>query len=90
MDQIFTERDARISIPESKEHPFFAGIKWDTLNEQSPPFIPEIDDPYDTAYFPNAKPVDAIELEDSRLDDGYEDEAPKAQTSREQRVHRHH
>ncbi|KAG4304232.1 hypothetical protein PORY_002413 [Pneumocystis oryctolagi] len=36
---------------EIKAHPWFRNINWDSLHEQTPPFIPEIKDLTDTKYF---------------------------------------
>ncbi len=37
---------------EIKSHPFFKGIDWDNIrNTLKPPFIPELDNDYDTRYF---------------------------------------
>ena len=37
---------------EIKSHPFFKGIDWDNIkNTMKPPFIPEIENDYDTKYF---------------------------------------
>lgn len=33
------------------KHPFFASIEWETLKQQEPYWIPQIDDPTDTSYF---------------------------------------
>ncbi|OQS04469.1 kinase, partial [Thraustotheca clavata] len=45
----------RMGWSELTVHPFFAehGINWDTLLDTSPPFVPTLDDPYDTSYFNN-------------------------------------
>ena len=36
---------------EVKNHPFFKGVKWNSLREDEPPFIPEIENVLDTQYF---------------------------------------
>lgn len=36
---------------EVKDHPFFAGIDWDSILTQEPPFIPKLEDPESTVYF---------------------------------------
>ena len=37
---------------EIKSHPFFKGIDWDNIrNTMKPPFIPDIENDYDTKYF---------------------------------------
>jgi hypothetical protein len=41
----------REGIAEFKEHPFFAGIAWDTLHDSKPPYIPKITSPTDTSNF---------------------------------------
>lgn len=44
------ERLGTNGADEVKRHPFFAGINWDTLLTQEPPFVPEAD-PESTVYF---------------------------------------
>ncbi|XP_030625511.1 serine/threonine-protein kinase greatwall [Chanos chanos] len=41
----------RAGLKELKEHPFFAGLEWDNLQNQSMPFIPQPDNEMDTSYF---------------------------------------
>ena len=37
---------------EIKSHPFFKGVDWDNIrNNMKPPFIPDIENDYDTKYF---------------------------------------
>ena len=36
---------------EIKAHPFFKGINWMKIKEMKPPFIPKLDNDYDTKYF---------------------------------------
>ena len=36
---------------EIKNHPFFKGFDWDNIRSLKPPFIPELDNEYDTKYF---------------------------------------
>ena len=36
---------------EIKKHPFFKDIDWDNIRNLKPPFIPEIENEYDTKYF---------------------------------------
>ncbi|EQC41486.1 AGC protein kinase [Saprolegnia diclina VS20] len=47
--------EKRMGWDELRAHPFFVehDINWDTLLETSPPFVPTLDDPYDTSYFNN-------------------------------------
>lgn len=44
-------------IDEIKKHPFFAGIDWDKIMEEEPPFVPGGRD-IDTEYFPKANEND--------------------------------
>jgi serine/threonine protein kinase len=53
---------------EVKDHPFFTGIKWDRLDETTPPFIPEVDNEIDTTFFTDSKKFDMKELEDIQND----------------------
>ncbi|KAG5448738.1 Serine/threonine-protein kinase mrck-1 [Clonorchis sinensis] len=36
---------------EFKEHPFFSEIRWDTIRQETPPYIPEVRCPEDTSNF---------------------------------------
>jgi serine/threonine protein kinase len=55
------------SIAEIKEHPWFAGIPWERLEELQPPFVPELSNVLDTSYFeerysfPNREENDILE-----------------------------
>ncbi len=40
-----------IIITELQHHGLFAGIDWNRIREQEPPFVPEPDDELDTTYF---------------------------------------
>ncbi|XP_013390456.1 serine/threonine-protein kinase greatwall-like [Lingula anatina] len=46
-----TDPDKRPKANEVKEHPLFAGIDWENLLQQEPPFVPAPDDEQDTTYF---------------------------------------
>ncbi|KFV49768.1 Serine/threonine-protein kinase greatwall, partial [Tyto alba] len=41
----------RAGLKELKHHPFFHGVDWDNLQNQTMPFIPQPDDETDTSYF---------------------------------------
>lgn len=41
-------------LDEVMTHPFFAGVNWGELQYQEPPFLPELEGPLDTGYFPSA------------------------------------
>ncbi|XP_065522707.1 serine/threonine-protein kinase greatwall [Lathamus discolor] len=41
----------RAGLKELKNHPFFHGVDWDNLQNQTMPFIPQPDDETDTSYF---------------------------------------
>ncbi|EGG14096.1 putative protein serine/threonine kinase [Cavenderia fasciculata] len=34
-----------------KQHPFFEGVQWGSLHQGEPPFVPVLEDDYDTTYF---------------------------------------
>lgn len=44
-------RLGRAGVHEFKEHPFFNGIKWDHIRDQTPPYIPEVGSAEDTSNF---------------------------------------
>ena len=48
------------SAAEVKQHPFFKGIKWETLMTELGPFIPKLDSIEDTGYF-NSRNADMPE-----------------------------
>ncbi|KAF0698202.1 Aste57867_11187 [Aphanomyces stellatus] len=54
--------DTRMGWNELIAHPFFEehGVHWDTLLETTPPFVPTLDDPYDTSYFNNRNLTEAF------------------------------
>ena len=46
------ERLGKNGPEEIKSHPFFKGVDWDNIrNNMKPPFIPDIENDYDTKYF---------------------------------------
>jgi serine/threonine kinase 38 len=45
------ERLGRNGIEEIKKHPFFKGVDWDNIRNTKAPFIPDIQNDYDTKYF---------------------------------------
>lgn len=54
------ERFGKGGLGDFKEDPFFSGINWESIRDQVPPFVPEIESPTDTSNFPD-------ELEDYRI-----------------------
>jgi len=46
-----SKRLGRGGIAEIKKHPFFAGLDWDRLLEEEPPFVPRLENEEDTSYF---------------------------------------
>ena len=45
------ERLGKNGIEEIKKHPFFKGVDWDNIRNTKAPFIPDIENDYDTKYF---------------------------------------
>jgi len=43
----------KISVAQLKTHQFFKGISWENLREQPAPFVPQLQDPFSTVYFPD-------------------------------------
>ncbi|CAG8563126.1 13629_t:CDS:10 [Dentiscutata erythropus] len=43
--------EKRPSVDEIKAHPFFNGIDWENIREQTAPFVPNPEDEQDTSYF---------------------------------------
>ncbi|RQM29250.1 hypothetical protein B5M09_008638 [Aphanomyces astaci] len=54
--------DTRLGWTDLTMHPFFQdhGVHWDTLLDTTPPFVPTLDDPYDTSYFNNRNLTEAF------------------------------
>jgi len=46
------QRLGRFGAEEIKSHPFFAGIDWDHIREQTSPFVPQLLSMADTSHFP--------------------------------------
>ncbi|XP_076827119.1 serine/threonine-protein kinase greatwall isoform X2 [Brachyhypopomus gauderio] len=46
-----TDVNERAGLKELRRHPFFTGLDWDNLQNQTMPFIPQPDDETDTSYF---------------------------------------
>ena len=53
-----------------KKHPFFQGVKWDTLHLRKPPFVPKVKSWEDTKYFEEDEPISDIVSESSDADEG--------------------
>lgn len=54
IQRFLTEAPLRIgtrSVSEIKEHPFFKGVKWDSIRKSQAPIIPSLDGPSDTRHF---------------------------------------
>ena len=45
-------------MEEIKSHPFFRGVNWDTLREQTAYFIPSLKSPIDTSNFEEYEPLE--------------------------------
>jgi hypothetical protein len=45
-------------VEEIKSHPFFRGVNWDTLREQTAYFIPTLKSPIDTSNFEEYEPLE--------------------------------
>lgn len=39
------------TLEEVKQHPFYAGVPWDSLRESPAPFVPALDSETDAGYF---------------------------------------
>jgi predicted nucleic acid-binding Zn-ribbon protein/uncharacterized protein YacL (UPF0231 family) len=48
---LLCERTARLHVADIKQHPFFAGVDWDTIASTTAPFVPDVTSPDDTSYF---------------------------------------
>lgn len=59
-------------IDEIKAHPFFDGIKWETLHLKNTQFLPALEDPTDTKYFDGRNAVFYSPLEVSLQGGGLE------------------
>lgn len=55
-------RLGRNGAPEIREHPFFAGVDWNTIRAIDAPFIPHLKSVTDTSYFPTEDYQDVPEV----------------------------
>jgi hypothetical protein len=54
MKSLITDVDKRLGYNgaiEVKNHPFFRGIDWNNIKRLKPPFVPKLDNPWDTKHF---------------------------------------
>jgi len=55
IERLLCDVDQRLGtaggIPEIKAHPFFAGVRWETLYAQRAPYVPDVDGELDTQNF---------------------------------------
>lgn len=52
MSKLITDRSTRFkTFDQFRSHPWFAGIDWDNIREQTPPYQPSFDGPDDTCNF---------------------------------------
>ena len=54
INKMINSSDKRLGkngIEEIKSHPFFKGVDWDNIRSTKAPFIPELENDYDTKYF---------------------------------------
>lgn len=72
------ERLGSNGADEIKKHPFFRGVKWDTLFKEEATFIPNLEDPESTDYF-DSRGADALQFpkDDSDNSDTDKDELPE-------------
>jgi protein-serine/threonine kinase len=49
--RLICEPQHRLNVDQIKQHPFFRGVRWDTIRSQRAPFIPELKSITDTSYF---------------------------------------
>lgn len=48
---------AKRGLEDFREHPFFAGIDWESLHSITPPFVPQLQGPTDVRYFEDYEPL---------------------------------
>jgi len=86
------ERLGSESLKQLQEHPFFAGIVWDTVLQQDAVFVPEAEDPEDTGYFVAKEDEEGVtewsfdgleefEADDGCLEDDYESDSDSGASS---------
>ncbi|KAI8809279.1 kinase-like domain-containing protein [Cladochytrium replicatum] len=49
---LLCEAEARLTVVQIKQHPFFRGLDWATLRLSRAPFVPQLKSITDTSYFP--------------------------------------
>lgn len=52
--KLICDRENRLDVDGIKAHPFFNGIDWDTISRSKSPFIPNLNSPIDTSYYPDS------------------------------------
>ena len=55
----------RMRLHQMKNHAFFAGVNWNSLLNEPPPFVPLPDDETDTCYFETRNEMQNIKMTDS-------------------------
>ena len=56
LSKLICDRSIRFGkngLSDFRTHPFFEGIQWETIRDQVPPYVPEIQSPTDTSNFPD-------------------------------------
>ena len=51
VDLLRWESASRPSCHAVRGHPFFEGVRWDQIEQETPPFVPDLASPNDTSYF---------------------------------------
>jgi len=75
-------------VEEIKQHPWFAGIEWETLREKKAVMVPNTSDIFDTSYFDARQDIydvdenDILEEEDEEEDEGNEKEDRRGDQTR--------